>query len=259
VTSDDGARLGTYCKLFDAPLPAGQYYTRCPNYAECDTTAGFACLGAGVGDADAYCSSVCKVDTDCPAGFFCDSVTDADGNDQLYCVRRRFCSSCDSDADCLSVPGQVCARDQGGEKICTVRCDQNVDSCPWGNATVCGTWDTSLGEPTCAHRLGSCHGDGKGCEPCVRDSDCPNGLCTSSSYTGERWCIDQSVDCDCDGLTTTQHICSNGNGCPRTPGGLVMSCYDFSRGDGDPIAHKCFGANAGSSLTSPQSGCWGPL
>ena len=261
LKADDGTTLGTYCALLEEAVPSGQYYTRCPTYTECDSAAGFTCLGAGVGDSDAYCSSSCRADDDCPQGFFCDSVSDSSGKSSLYCVRRRFCAPCSTDADCLSVAGQICAADQSGERICTKLCDTEVDSCPWGNATVCRVWDEELGQATCGHRYGSCHGKGKGCEPCVRDDDCPTGFCASSSYTGERWCIDNSVDCNCDDLPTSQHVCSNGNNCPRTPGGLVMSCYDFSRGEGDPIEYSCFGANTSGSndLASPQAGCWGPL
>jgi hypothetical protein len=260
LTDTNGQALGNYCALFDAPEPTGQYYTHCPNYTECDAASGFTCLGAGVGDTDAYCSAACGVDTDCPTGFFCDTIQDSSGNTGPFCVRRQFCAPCTTDADCLTIPGQICAHDPSGEMTCTQVCDPNSDSCPWGNATVCGMFDPARAEPICAHRFQSCHGTGKSCEPCVRDSDCPRGICYGSSYTGERWCIDDSVTCDCTGLTTTQHICENGNGCPRTPGGLEMSCYDFSRGAGDPLAHACFQANTtgSSDLASPQAGCWGP-
>jgi hypothetical protein len=258
VLATDGTRVGTYCTLFDEPVPPGQYYTHCPSYTECSADAGFVCLGSGVGDSDAYCSAACRADEDCPTGFFCDAVSDSTGKDALYCVRRRFCAPCETDADCLLVSGQICARDQGGEKICTQLCDTSVDSCPWGNAAICGTWDDELGAATCAHRYGSCHGEGKGCEPCVRDSDCPTGLCYGSSYTGERWCIDTSVDCNCDGLETSQHVCSGGNNCPRSPGGLKMSCFDYSRGEGDPIEYSCLASTSGP-VSSPQTGCWEAL
>jgi hypothetical protein len=260
LTDDSGQTLGTFCALFDTPVPAGQYYTLCPTYTECDADAGFSCVGAGVGDADAYCSAACAVDSDCPVGFFCDSNTDSSGMTELLCVRRRFCATCDTDADCLTVPDQICAQDPSGETVCTQLCATS-DSCPWGNATVCGVFDQALGVATCAHRFGSCHGEGKSCEPCVRDADCPRGICYGSDYTGERWCIDNSVQCNCDGLETTEHICENGNGCPRTPGDLEMSCYDFQRAVGDPLAYACFEANTtgSSDLASPQAGCWGPL
>jgi hypothetical protein len=154
------------------------------------------------------------------------------------------------------VAGKICAHGPDHEKTCTTLCDPSSDSCPWGNAAVCGVFDSELGVPTCAHRFGSCHGEGKSCEPCVRDGDCPNGQCLGSPYTGERWCVDRTVQCNCDGLDTTQHVCNSGNGCPRTPGQLKMSCYDFQRSDTDPIAHACFQANTAGSA---QAGCWGPL
>src|SRR5262245_35915377 len=56
---------GSYCSLDPEPQPAGQYYTGCPNGAECDTAAGFYCVGFGIGDLDAYCTNNCAADTDC--------------------------------------------------------------------------------------------------------------------------------------------------------------------------------------------------
>lgn len=263
LLDDGGEALGTYCALFDTPEPPGQYYTLCPNDTECDASAGFSCLGSGVGDADAYCSSSCADDSDCPTGFWCDQIPDDNGVEQPFCVRRRFCADCDSDADCLAVPGQICAHasPDSDEKTCTQRCDPSIDSCPWGNAAVCGPFDAAIDGAICAHRFGSCHGEGKSCEPCRRDADCPLGLCFGSEYTGERWCIDASVACNCDGLDTTSHVCDDGNGCPRTPGDLRMSCYDAERYAGDPLGHTCFTANTTgtSNLASPQAGCWGPL
>src|SRR5690349_20092368 len=97
LEGDDGASHGTYCTLLEEPLPEGQYYTRCPTYTECDGDAGFTCLGAGVGDSDAYCSASCGADDDCPKGFFCVSVSDSSGKSALYCVRRRFCAPCSTD------------------------------------------------------------------------------------------------------------------------------------------------------------------
>jgi hypothetical protein len=253
LRDEGGQALGAYCTFFAEPQPPGRYYSHCPNGDECDLEQSFTCLGSGVGDADAYCSSVCGEDADCPVGYRCDEVAGSGIDTIQVCVRRRFCAPCETDADCLTVPGQVCARDIGGEKICTELCDPNVDSCPWGNASVCGVFDDELGLPTCAHRFGSCHGSGLGCEPCLNDADCPFGFCTGSSYTSERWCIDQRDVCDCEGLKISQDVCQAGNGCPRTPGDLKMMCYEPES--------LCFAANTNgtSSLASPQSGCWGPL
>src|SRR5205814_45497 len=41
LVDDAGTNVGDYCALLDTLEPAGQYYTRCPNYDECDASAGF--------------------------------------------------------------------------------------------------------------------------------------------------------------------------------------------------------------------------
>jgi hypothetical protein len=246
----------TYCALLPAPLPAGGYYTTCPSGTEC-TTPGFVCLGAGVGDLDAYCSGSCSGDVDCPAGFFCDLVRGENDQTENRCVRRSFCAPCETDVDCLALPDGICARDPSGEKTCTRRCDPAAGSCPWGNAAECGVFDPDVGAPTCAHRFGSCKGTGKSCEPCVRAEDCGSGICNSSSFTEERWCVDTTVECDCAGLATNDGVCGGANGCPRSPGGVGMLCYDDPADQQSTAARRCFAGNpAGGIGASPQLGCW---
>jgi len=253
--------VGAYCAPLSTPIPTGEYYTRCPAGTECSANEGFVCLGSGLGDLDSYCSAPCASDEECPAGLLCDRVRVSETESQNYCVRRGFCASCENDADCLSYPDQICARDQSGEKVCTRLCDPGVDSCPWGGSTECGVWDTTLGVPTCAHRFGSCHGSGKSCEPCVRAEDCPSGFCTRSSFTGERWCIDLDASCSCEGLRRDQGVCSGANGCPTSPGGLKMLCYDDPQDQTSTVAKHCFAgdANGAMPLASQQSGCWSNL
>jgi hypothetical protein len=248
-----------YCAPLAAALPAGGYYTRCPRGEEC-TAAGFTCLGAGVGDVDAYCSGTCSGDTDCPSGFFCDAVRGTDNLPENRCVRRAFCAPCATDADCLGFADRICARDASGEKICTKRCDPAVVSCPWGNASECGLFDAELGVTTCSHRFGSCRGTGKTCEPCVRPADCPNGICNRSSFTEERWCVDLTVECDCEGLPADGGVCSGDNGCPRSPGGVGMLCYDNPADQQSTASRRCFaGDPVGAIGASPQLGCWNRL
>lgn len=278
-----------FCSRSGAASP-GQYYQHCPNGpSDCDAQAGFVCLGSGVADLDAFCTNDCRSDAECPQGFRCGTVgatpcADACGvaGQQIagcvasaeigpgkvfecvqpfglirhICERRGFCSSCERDEDCLAVPGQICARDASGQKICTQTCDPGVDSCPWGNASECGVWDSARGVATCAHRFGSCLGEGRGCEPCVDNADCaPSGFCSRSSFTGEQFCIDLSVACDC-GDDAVNDTCT-GHGCPDSPDGLPMICYAGTRFSGDPLTGRCIGANSISSvLSSPQSGCW---
>jgi hypothetical protein len=281
------------------PRGPGQYGTACPNGTECDKAQNFTCIGAGPGDIYAYCTQkFCAADGDCPSGSFCarerakeqpcpgtscnlpagvvtdagaSCVGDADiGPGKHFtcgplslitgvCLRRDFCVPCTTDTDCLGEPNQVCADDGSGQKICTVLCDPAVGSCPWGSAAACNVFDKKLGVPTCAHRFGSCHGTGKSCEPCVDESDCPNGICEKTHFSGEQYCVDLTVSCSCPSGTTSS--CAGG-GCPTTPApaSLTMDCLGGSDYAGSPLQGKCFGANsnAGSQGGSKES-CWPSL
>jgi hypothetical protein len=280
---------GTFCAANDEVM-RGRYYTSCPNGpADCDRAARFSCLGSGEADLDAYCTTDCSDDEDCPSGFRCGSASatpceDACGEAgnpaegcipsseigdgkpyqcgalgliRSLCVRKGFCSPCETDADCLGSPGQICARDKSGEKICTVTCAQSADSCPWGNAAECGVFDDELGIATCSHRFGSCRGTGLGCEPCVSDADCPNGFCARSAFSQEQYCIDLSTSCDCGDDVDASGTC-RGHGCPDSPGGPPLICLGVERFEGDLFANRCLGAQTTTSPFggSPQSGCW---
>jgi hypothetical protein len=278
---------GNYCDV-STPAKAGQYYANCPLGSECDAGHGFQCVGSGPGDLDAYCTSGCHADADCISGYRCGIIqatpcVDACGlvgqqgagcitNDQIgagkafecaepfglmhhVCVKNSFCSPCATDEDCFTVPGQICAKDKSGQKICTFPCDPGLNSCPWGAATECGIWDKERGIPTCEHRFGACHGTGKGCEPCIDSTDCaPTGYCTRASFTGERFCVDLSVSCDCANDADANSSC-DGHGCPNSPGGIPLSCYSA---DTQPLGHHCVGANSSTDAlgTATQTGCW---
>ncbi len=269
-----------------SPQPGG-LYTSCPDGDECSEPT--LCIGAGPGDLDAYCSVDCESDEQCGLGYYCGSITRApcadacgldgqpldarcapveqigpgltyrcgdSGPERKVCRQREFCSPCESDADCLAVPGQVCARDQSGEKICTRLCDTEVRSCPWGNAARCGIFDDELGVPTCSHRFGACFGSGQTCEPCRSNDDCPDGVCAGSPFTGERWCIDFTARCECKSGVDATGTCLDG-GCPDSPGGLPVACIGERSSQ---LFNTCYAANtAGGSLigsASPQTGCW---
>jgi hypothetical protein len=277
-----------FCVRDKAPPEPGKLYTACPNGTECADK--LLCVGAGPGDLDAYCTVDCSSDDDCGVGYYCGTLTrlacektcDADAapagtqcvsSDQIgkgkpfycndlgnlerkVCRQREFCASCETDADCLAVPNQVCAKDQTGAKICTRLCDTNTRSCPWGNAAECAVFDKDLGLPTCAHRFGKCHGDGGTCEPCVTNQDCPNGACTSSSFTGERWCVNFDTKCECKNGVDASGTCNDG-GCPPSPDGLTLEC--LVRDSPSSQVGVCYAANSGTDTllgTSPQTGCW---
>jgi len=176
---------------------------------------------------------------------------------RTMCRKREYCSPCESDVDCLGHPNQICARDMGGAKICTVACDPDTNSCPWGNASECNVWDTERGIPTCAHRFGSCVGTGAGCEPCLQHSDCgADGVCYTAPFTNERFCIDLTLKCTCDAETTTGDCI--GGGCPTAPSGAQMFCLGGSQYSGSLFYQACFGAqiNFDPFDPSPLTGCW---
>jgi hypothetical protein len=281
----DAVRL---CEADDAPRAKGQFGTACPNGDECDADANFYCIGAGPGDIDAFCTQqFCEDDSACPAGLFCSTIrtrrspcddtcglqgSSADdcvpareiGPGKHYecgalelktrlCLVREFCNECKTDADCAGKPHQICARDESGQKICTVLCDSGVNSCPWGSAAVCGLWDTDLGKETCTHRFGSCRGEGKSCQPCIDQTDCPDGLCTETQFTGERYCVDLSVSCSCPAGTESTCV---GGGCPNTPAGKPLTCLGGSIYIDSPLAGKCLGAETDPLSEASRQGCW---
>ena len=244
-----------FCVRDAAPPKAGELYSRCPKGDECADPA--LCVGAGAGDLDAYCTIDCASDDDCRAGYFCGTLPgDTSGVERSVCRQREFCSPCASDADCLGVPNQICAKDESGEKICTRLCDTEAQSCPWGNAAKCGYFDDDLGAATCSHRFGSCHGSGQTCEPCRSNDDCPGGGCAASSFTGERWCVNFDTRCECPNGPDASGACSDG-GCPPSPSGLVIQCIGSEQSS---LFNTCYAASSGSQTqlgASPQTGCWG--
>ncbi len=285
---DAAGQSVSYCEVDSFPRDPGQFGWVClDGNNDCDLDADFRCLTQGEGDLDGYCSKLgCDGDSQCPTGYYCNidvfgslsPCEDACGlpgnpsdvncvdladigagrpfrcgdNGQLElrsCRRRTFCSPCDSDADCRGQANQLCARDASGQKICTKICDPLGTSCPWGSATTCDVFDAELGVPTCGHRSGSCGGTGASCDPCIDDSDCPGGFCTSSSFTGEQFCANLGDTCSC---SAGEGFCFGG-GCPNTPGGLVMNCVPTS--DGAPPS-VCFGASIVPGDETAQLGCW---
>jgi hypothetical protein len=285
VRTVDGERKH-YCVSDEKPPEPGKLYTACPKGSECADPA--LCLGAGPGDLDAYCTVDCSTDDDCAAGYSCGIMTrnpceaacgataaptdprcvPADqigagkpfhcgdfGLERSVCRQREFCATCETDADCLAVPNQICAKDKNGDKICTRLCDVSTRSCPWGNAGECGLFDDDVGLATCSHRFGACYGSGKTCEPCRSNDDCPGGACTSSSFTGEHWCINFTTTCECKTVDASG-VCDDG-GCPKSPGGLVIQCIGTPK---STLFNTCYAASSGSDTllgSSPQTGCWG--
>ncbi|MGE3668332.1 MAG: hypothetical protein AB7K71_01680 [Polyangiaceae bacterium] len=294
-TDADGQSLN-YCAAAPAgeKRGPGEYGSSCPNGAA-DCATGFRCFSRGEGDVYSYCTEFdCAQDSDCGTGFHCGRVRVGDapcedtcsgipgdtaagcvpatdiGDGKKYecgalnlmrnvCLKNEYCAECQTDEDCLGEANQICAKGPDGKKQCTVACDPTVDSCPWGAASECEIFDTDRGIPTCGHKFGACTGTGKGCEPCVDDNDCgPQGICLDSSFTGEKYCLDLSITCDCTGLAKSDipQACKGG-GCPKTPGGLDMYCFGFLNDPTSPIDNKCYGANSNTQpFSSTQMGCY---
>jgi hypothetical protein len=286
ATDTDGQPVH-YCQLEEFPHAAGQYGAQCLNgNADCDDAGGFVCFSKGEGDTEGYCSKLgCEDDAACPAGYYCNHdvstrllpcssecglVGDAtdpqcipserigegkdfrctpEGLELRSCRKRDFCSSCQTNADCRGFAGQICALDPSGQKICTFSCDPTAPSCPWGSASSCAIHDRTLGTATCAHRSGSCQGNGLSCDPCVDDSACPNGFCSFNSFTGEQFCVDLRDSCECEPGATSCY----GGGCPTTASGLEMICVP-REANGPPAA--CFGSTVIAGDETSQLGCW---
>ncbi len=317
--SDCSQRAWLECNAGKCEMPKGRFGTPCPNgKSDCDTADNFTCVPPDNEDPAPYCAQLdCAADADCPTGYFCslqrtgttpckdacngsikgDSTVKgcAQGADigdgkkfqcgpvsllRHMCMKRQYCNACETDADCSQENGQICAKDKGGHKICTFLCKVGTTSCPWGDASACGVWDKDLGKPTCTHRAGTCHGKGNGCDPCVDDNDCPNGLCLSDTYSGERYCLSMKSSCSCPlgpaGCDPSGNNPNNpcyseceGGGCPTSAGGVKMFCLGGPQYDpkysspGTPLFNKCVegysyykAGNGITTSTEARSGCW---
>jgi hypothetical protein len=231
----------------------------CPLGDEC--TAPLGCLGAGVGDALAYCTRFdCAADADCPGGYECGltrdpraicgtdkgnggrcGTTDAacvdpsmlspdgpliEGPDCILrraCVQRSACAPCASALDCSLVAGLDCV-DVGGSSRCAATCLGDGDCKP---SETCAAG-------ACKPRFGTCEGTGGFCEPCRDDLDCaalgPTGACMEI-FRGETACIDQAMPA----------TCTTSDDCPTSPSGRHGTCIDETLGvvAGDPLYHHC--------------------
>lgn len=250
-----GCPSGTTCQGLEtgkgvcrsAPgLTAGQYSQACPKGNECDKAAGFTCIGL-VGDVDAFCSKVggCAKDDECPTGYWCGGVRDAEGEEgkipgsQRTCVKRSFCAPCDTDVDCGFTFGARCVPDANGTKFCTTSCAADKRSCRFGAECV----DTGGGDFNCRPDSGSCAAptpsEAKSCDACRNDLDCgPGGYCLGSVVQGAinkpsvRWCVTPCGPADADGKRT----------CPKGTNGLEMVCLDENNLD---LATRELGVSTG--------------
>jgi len=118
--------------------------------------------------------------------------------------------------------------------------------------------DKERGVATCAHRFGSCHGQGAGCEPCREETDCPGGLCKQAQFTGEGYCVDLKTKCSCP-AGTAQSCTTKDSGCPKAPSGATLTCLGGALYDMSVTKDVCFGANTDPGQTASREGCWPSL
>lgn len=272
---------------------ARSFYECISKYSPCDDGNGEFCLGAGEGDAEAYCSRACTPSGDaCGDGLGCllvrtsaapcDAQCGAAGSSSSSCIpsseigegkgyecghgqllraicrKNDACRPCETDVDCSGIAGQICAKDQTGAKICTQRCDPTKPTCPQGDEAECAIHDADLGFETCAHRFGSCAAtEGLACAPCLSDKDCGGNSQCIDFIGGSRHCIDFDFECNCDPDTDPVHslVGTCQGGCPDSPSGMSMMCIGSDR---STLFQTCIGARIDAPLGNPNLvvGCW---
>lgn len=231
------------------------------------------CLGAGDGDADAYCTRFdCAADLDCPGGYYCGTFRDPhgicgtqkgdnsfcgqtsepcvdlgalppgssyhEGNQCLErraCMKRSQCSSCETDIDCSQLPGQICSDTGDATKMCTRLCNlANQDKdCDPQYTCQPSPHDPSGAQGVCKPRFGKCKGDGAYCSTCNSDDDCGSGA--SCLQPG----LSAERACMQFPLATS---CTTDANCPKSPSGKFGECLDEAEGvDSTSGAyHKCY-------------------
>ncbi len=270
------------------------------NNPDCDFADNFWCYARTPTDAEAYCTQMffsstsnpnppyCT-DADCPGGWWCattnlgpnaQSNTRTTGATYSYCAPRTYCSTCQSDVDCMSTTGvaEHCILDRQGGNYCAPECAEDANC---NNEAQCITLDQTKRCPKtggtmpciCAANARECVGDGKLCSPCLSDYDCKpgGGLCLTG---GVGW------------QTTTEHFCGvpSGSTTPKctivgeSDGGQALSAdcpttdeAPNSRNDPpitclvqpdlyDPV-NQCVGLVVFGSTTAGPTlvlGCWTP-
>ena len=250
------------------------------------------CLGAGAGDADAYCTRYdCQADTDCPGGFFCGAVRVA--------------------ADICGVEGKgpssitLCGEDTGAP--CVAPADFGKDGatyfegplCLMRNACLkrepCAACTTNVDcsavpDQRCARNQDGSTACGKICNPVNGDKDCepnyrcdPGGLVVGESGFGAcvhrfgackgagNFCEPCLDDRDCNGAICfsatgnelaclaipLEASCPGGvnSDCPQSPSGAFGECLNEGENytSADAAYEKCFlPIDSGTG----KSGCW---
>jgi hypothetical protein len=150
-----------------------------------DCPAGFACAGAGRYGRICQPLTGCKTERDCPAGHTCNAAT---GNCYIQ-VSRTLCSPCQDTAQCPE--GGVCFEALGsGEKFCTAACGAG-GRCPAGfNCREIPAGPMGALIEQCVPTTDTCSNGRPLCTPCRGDAECggPFDLCVRNVVSGEQFC-----------------------------------------------------------------------
>jgi hypothetical protein len=193
-TASTQCAAGTECRNVDGTFACvtqawsggtGQYGTNCALHGAADCASGYACVSVREGDPYAYCTTACSSDRNCPPEYLCGTEQ---GDPTMKCIRRELCAPCNLDEQCITpiTADGECADDGSGMMVCTKRCDPKGEGCQPVFACT-----GAPGEETCAHKSGSCFGDGSMCAPCQIDTDCSQtsgSRCIRLYFSGEKFC-----------------------------------------------------------------------
>ncbi len=284
--SHDDCPDGTYCAWVEGsyhcvflPEGGGPGTTGEPCAAS-ECAEGYICVSRGEEDPNAYCTTTCDSDWDCPPDMACrEDVLEAGGQPTKYCIKRAFCEPCLDDLQCRYPQEKCVAADPavGEGAYCSTACAPNMsDTCPTDSTCKQAYWcesahawvadcawcdsgcDTSQSVYQCFKDYGACVGDGSLCAPCHHAGQCSSeGTCLTFSSNGVRFC---SAPCDANGLCPEGYWCVNlegfGNQCvprrasctePSGSGTMCVACQDFR----DCVSGTCY-RFGGSSVCLPS-------
>ena len=221
----------------------GQWGTPClPSGGEgkntaCDTADSFACYGVSPTDADAFCTIFgCQADTDCPGGWWCETVDTAPnvttalrsfGQTRTVCTPRQYCATCLMDHDCPASAGgtqQHCIQTGTGADggttpgYCSPQCASTADCAL--DAKCATQW------AVCSPAQGT---------TCASDDDCPPASGTYQHCNSGTCTPECGTDSDCTGM---------GQKC-----GSLSAC--------EPRAGTCLGTGGFCSPCRADSDCTG--
>ncbi len=161
------------------------------------------CLGRAY-SAQAYCTTACKADVDCPSAFECVDVP----TKGKMCIERAFCGACQHDAQCPT--GGTCMKMKTGS-FCTSPCSQGGTECP--RFATCQ--DVGGGNFQCVHTAGTCVGEGNLCDPCntIKTGQCKGGQCLQYNHTKESFCSESCTTSCPANYNCVQVSASGAKGC----------------------------------------------